>query len=141
MVWDDLVSILRIEVMEDTPTTMQSCTDDYSLEVSNAIELVLDYQSPLNNTNSIELVLVNADNEPTPYVDNNSIDNSHLECKQKFQSINHALTLTDYTALAHTVGHCHTHCFGRGKKCTPDTFRPGCRAATPTRRASRRRRR
>jgi len=78
MVWDDLVSILRIEVMEDTPTTMQSCTDDYSLEVSNAIELVLDYQSPLNNTNSIELVLVNADNEPTPYVDNNSIEPTTL---------------------------------------------------------------
>lgn len=78
MVWDDLISVLRIEVMEDTPTTLQSCTaGDNSLEVSNAIELVLDYQSPLNNTNSIELVLVNADNEkiPTPYIaDNNSIE-------------------------------------------------------------------
>ena len=33
MVWDDLISVLCIEVMEDTPTTLQSCTDDYSLYV------------------------------------------------------------------------------------------------------------
>ena len=80
MVWDDLISVLRIEVMEDTPTTLQSCTDDYSLEIphtnNSSIELVIDYQSPLNNTNSIELVLVNTDNNkiPTPNVDNNSIE-------------------------------------------------------------------
>jgi len=70
MVWDDLVSVLRIEVMEDTPTTI---SHNYSIE----LQLVnTDNLSPFNNTNnsSIELVLVNADNNKISHVDNNSIE-------------------------------------------------------------------
>ena len=70
MVWDDLISVLRIEVMEDTPTTIQSCT-----EVSNAIELVLDNPTPPpTNTNS---------SLSTPYVDNSSMELSPLNSPPK----------------------------------------------------------
>jgi len=78
MVWDDLVSVLRIEVMEDTPLTLQSCTDEVSHTNNSSIELQLvntDNLTPSNNTNnlSIELVLVDTDNNkiPTPFVNNN----------------------------------------------------------------------